>query len=267
MSKVSNLINNRTLSGGLSYFDYELSVGREILVPWLRQHMLLEGLRVGDFGCHQGGILEALRQEGKVNSGHGFDLDAPSIAASPFKTDQNFRLQVLDLNSLKPGQQRFDLILLRDVLEHIPDYESILSKARECLNPGGRIFISFPPYYSPFGGHQQEASNWTRAIPFLHYLPRSTFFKLVKTHDTLYMSQSNSLADMQSVSETRLTLHHAENAFEKTKLKIHAAEYFLFRPEFRIRYGLPTFNTGPACKLPILREVITMGVYYLLGAE
>lgn len=38
----------------------------------------------------------------------------------------------------------FDLILLLDVLEHVPDSTSTLQKVRQLLQPGGRIIVSVP---------------------------------------------------------------------------------------------------------------------------
>lgn len=265
MPRLLNLFSGNTLSGGLDYFDYELAVARNILVPWLQQRMTLQGIAVGDFGCHQGGILEGLRQFGGVQSGIGFDLDEASIRQSRFQVDERFHLEVGDVTQLDAERHRFDLILLRDVLEHIPDYAAVLEKARQCLKPQGRIFISFPPWFSPFGGHQQEATNWVRAIPFLHYLPTKSYLSLIETADTAYMSAESSRQDIESVCATRLTLARAESAFRQAGLTVQARELFLLRPEFRIRYGLPMLSGGPLGRVPVLREVLTMGAYYLLG--
>jgi 2-polyprenyl-3-methyl-5-hydroxy-6-metoxy-1,4-benzoquinol methylase len=266
MIKAANLFSENTLSGGMAYFDYEVAIGKETLLPWLKRHLNLAGLTVGDFGCHQGGVLEALRRFGYVKGGMGFDLDEPSIRNSPFVQDNDFSLHIFDLTQLRPQQYQFDLILIRDVLEHIPNHLDVLKIAKSCLAPGGSIFISFPPYYSPFGGHQHEASNWMRAVPFLHYLPKETFFSMVQTKDTLYMDRNSSLEDMHSVADTRMTLAKAERTFREAGMRIQAEEHFLLRPEFKIRYGIPQCSNGPLSKVPILREIATMGVYYLLTA-
>jgi len=47
---------------GFSYFEYQRIVCREVLIPWLQERISLEGLLVGDFGAHHGGMVEALRE-------------------------------------------------------------------------------------------------------------------------------------------------------------------------------------------------------------
>lgn len=262
--KLKNLWTNSTLSGDLSYFDYELAVGREILVPWLKKQMLLEGLHIGDFGCHQGGILQALRETGGVSSGRGYDLNEAAIKNSPFLGDMDFSLQIGDVTLLDATDQRFNLIMIRDVLEHIPNYETVVDTAYRCLQPGGHLFISFPPYYSPFGGHQQLSSNVARIVPYLHYLPEWLLFKLVKITDTSYMSAACAREDMESVRHTRLTLTKAEHAFKRTGFHLKGCQYFLSRPEFKIRYGIPALDAGVLGDIAIVRELLVMGVYYLL---
>ncbi len=264
MAQLTHLLDNTTLSGGLSYFDYEYQVAEAIVIPWLKKHIYLNNLSVGDFGCHQGGILQAFREHGTISSGTGYDLNEDSIRTSPFVRDANFQLEVGDVLTLDPTVNSFDLILIRDVLEHIPDYENVLRKAQACLKPGGYLFISFPPYYSPFGGHQQLAANWAKLVPYLHYLPESLLFQLVSLVDNSYMSAEDSKGDMTSVRRTRLTLGKTEKAFQAIGLLPVAQDYFLLRPEFKIRYGIPALPCAIMGRIPFLREVVTMGVYYLV---
>ncbi|WP_298422790.1 class I SAM-dependent methyltransferase [Rhodoblastus sp.] len=40
--------------------------------------------------------------------------------------------------------QTFDLILLLDVLEHVPDSTRTLQRVRQLLEPGGRVIVSLP---------------------------------------------------------------------------------------------------------------------------
>ncbi len=264
MAQLAHLFDDTTLSGGLSYFDYEYQVAGSVLIPWLEKNLDLKGLSVGDFGCHQGGILQALREKASIGSGRGYDLNEDSIRTSPFVQDANFQLEIGDILTLDPAVNQFDLILIRDVLEHIPDYENVLRKAQECLKPGGHLFVSFPPYYSPFGGHQQLASNAFKLVPYLHYLPERLLFNCVSLKDNEYMTAEDSKGDMTSVRHTRLTLGKTEKAFRNTGFQRVAADYFLLRPEFKIRYGIPTLPCAMMGAVPILREIFTMGVYYLV---
>ncbi len=262
MSKPSNFLSSATLSGNLSYFDYEYTLGQEAVIPWLSKYLMMEDWSVADFGCHQGGILQALRDLAGIGSGIGFDLNAANISKSPFVVDKRFHLEAKDILSLDHDRYQFDLILIRDVLEHIPDCINVLIQARRCLKSGGHLFVSFPPYYSPFGGHQQLAANWAKLVPYLHYLPKSLFFNLVRLEDNDYMTAYDSLQDMLSVRKTRLTLFKAEKNFKKANFQLRGREFFLLRPAFKVRYGIPTISSGILGQIPGLREILVKGAYY-----
>ncbi|TVQ10572.1 MAG: methyltransferase domain-containing protein [Leptolyngbya sp. DLM2.Bin27] len=267
MAKLSNLFSESTLSANLSYFDYECVLGRQALVPWLRRHVNLAGLRVGDFGCHQGGVLQVLREDCAIGSGVGFDLNRQAIATSPLQADDNFYLQEQDILTFDPQDYPFDLVLFRDSLEHIPSYFEALAKAKACLPLGGHIFVSFPPYYSPFGGHQQYANNSFKLCPYVHYLPSKLFFGLIQCEDNAYMSAAASKADLRSIRKTRLTLGKLEKAARRLGLAVAARNLFLLRPAFKVRYGLPILQAPIIGDLPVVREVVVMGAYYLLGKQ
>ncbi len=50
-------------------------------------------------------------------------------------------------------ESSFDLIVLNQVIEHVPDPEASLRKIKQRLNPGGRVVLSFP-----------NAASWQRKL-------------------------------------------------------------------------------------------------------
>ena len=56
-------------------------------------------------------------------------------------------------------------------LEHISNKETALSNMFSILRPGGKLFISYPPKYCAYAGHQQTVSNIFGKIPYIHLLP------------------------------------------------------------------------------------------------
>jgi SAM-dependent methyltransferase len=252
------------LSGGLSYFDYQRAVAETALIPWLEQRIELEGLRVADFGAHQGGGLEALRADGRVAGGLGFELEPRVVATSPFVADRSFRLECRDVLTLDTAADAFDLIVLTEVLEHVPDTSGLLAVGRSALGVGGHILVTFPPYWSPYGGHQQLAGNWTRIVPYFHLLPERTMLRLARVQDNVYMSREDALADIKSVRRTRLTLAGAERAFSGAGFEVVDRTIWALRPEFRIRYGVPQLEAGVMSRVPLAREALVTGAYYLL---
>jgi SAM-dependent methyltransferase len=257
------IFSKEIVTAGLDYFEYQFRVAREVVLPWLERRIDLTGRRVGDFGCHEGGMLEALRTS-TVASATGFELNEAVVAASPFEPDERFRIEIADLTVMQ-DPPRFDLVLLHDVLEHVHEPVRVLEAVRAALAPGGRAYVSFPPYWSAFGGHQHLAAGFARAVPYVHYLPARLFFRMAAPGDNEYMAHDDSMDDLVSVRRTRLSIAKAERAVAHAGLAVVSREFFLLRPEYTVRYGFPTVAAGALGSIPLVREVAVNGAFYLLA--
>jgi SAM-dependent methyltransferase len=171
---------------------------------------------------------------------------------------------VADVTARGRGAPTFDLVLMHDVLEHIPDYEGAVVAVARALRPGGQLFVTFPPYFSPFGGHQHQSAGWVRNVPYLHVLPARVFFRTVRPTANEYMSAEGAREDMVSVRDTKLTLGAAERAFARAGLELVDRDLFLMRPEYTVRYGIKTRRARVLGRLPIAREALVGGGFYLV---
>ncbi len=90
--------------------------------------------------------------------------------------DVNYsREQLADLQTTLPGslhltstrpEGRFDVMLLLDVLEHVPDDTTFLgSLVRDSLAPGGTVIISVPAYQKLFSSHDRFLRHYRRYSP------------------------------------------------------------------------------------------------------
>jgi len=59
-----------------------------------------------------------------------------------------------DALSLPFADATFDLVFCSSLIEHVPDPHRLLGEIRRVLADGGWCYLSFPPFYSPRGGHQ-----------------------------------------------------------------------------------------------------------------
>ena len=149
------------------------------------------------------------------------------------------------------------------MLEHIPARVDALAAARRALRPGGHVFVSFPPYYSGFGGHQQLAHGRARLVPFVHLLPERLFLRVARPAANEYMTAEGAYEDLLSVRRTKLTLGEVERAFAEAGLELVDRELFLVRPQHAVRYDVKTRTAGVLGRLPGVRELAVNGAFYL----
>ena len=94
-----------------------------------------------DIGCGNGCLMFHAREAGW--NVEGLELHAP--AASAVTEDTGIPVGVGDfLNAPPEGSPRYDLVVLRHVLEHLPDPHLAMQRIRERLREGGLAFLEFP---------------------------------------------------------------------------------------------------------------------------
>jgi SAM-dependent methyltransferase len=154
---------------------------------------------------------------------------------------------------------KMDLILIRDVIEHIPDKLKALQNLNKLLKKDGLIFLSFPPKYSPYAGHQQNVKKKIGSLPFIHILPKSFY--------TMFLKKANltkeKISELLQTRKDMISIKKIEQLFDKAGLKIVHKDFYFIRPCFEKRFGWKPrktiFNS-----LPLLKEIFTLGALYQL---
>jgi SAM-dependent methyltransferase len=136
---------------------------RQILGEQLHALRLPADAEILEVGSGTGANLALLAEFGRVT---GLEMSAEAIASARGRgLEQPGRVTLHqgrcpeDLASL---QQRFDLVCLFDVLEHIENDQGALSALRACLKPGGRILISVPAYQWLWSAHDESLHHRRR---------------------------------------------------------------------------------------------------------
>lgn len=107
-----------------------------------------------DIGSGYGYFRKALDDAGYHHDG----IEISSFAASICKKLYNFDTHIGSLSDFKDEfQNKFDIVTLWDVIEHISDYEKFLNEIAFVLKPGGFVIIKTPNINCPevdiFGPH------------------------------------------------------------------------------------------------------------------
>ncbi|MBK7681739.1 MAG: class I SAM-dependent methyltransferase, partial [Bacteroidetes bacterium] len=144
-----------------------------------------ENTAILEIGCGEGGNLKPFLDMGCKRI-LGVDMSADKIANAKafFANDPNkaniefITSDIYDVDNIG----KFDIIMTRDVLEHIHGQERFMEYVKRFLKPGGKFFLGFPPWYNPFGGHQQMCeSKVLSKLPFFHIFPKTVYGFILKS--------------------------------------------------------------------------------------
>jgi len=108
-----------------------------VLREWLGD---LRGRNVLDLGCGGGLLAVPLSQAGAHVT--GIDQSVRSLQEAQLRATPDTRFMAGDIRAVPLPDGTFDVVLLADVLDHLPDYSTALSEAARLLRPGGQLFVS-----------------------------------------------------------------------------------------------------------------------------
>lgn len=115
---------------------------------------LQKGDRILDLGCGEGRhaiTAYMLQQIDAVAVDLSFeDLKITQTRFNDFKTnDSEKSLSIIQANgmTLPFADHTFDKIICSEVLEHIPDYQSVLKEIKRVLKPNGQFAASVPRFF------------------------------------------------------------------------------------------------------------------------
>lgn len=152
------------------FFEYQYEAAQGSIEE-MRRYTDTRNKALLDLGCGYGGssiyfALNGLRVTGVDNQSYesGFLKDAISYAE---ERGAGVTFCLTDAHHLPFKNASFDLIRLDSVLEHLEHPGMAMSECHRILKPGGLLFVSFPLFYSPYGGHTTDYIK----IPWFHLLP------------------------------------------------------------------------------------------------
>jgi 2-polyprenyl-3-methyl-5-hydroxy-6-metoxy-1,4-benzoquinol methylase len=214
-------------------------------------------LHVLEIGCAEGGLLDLFGSIGIETL--GIELSRERINTALKK---NPRLNIIEGDITDPELsakigKHFDLVIMREVIEHVENKYSAFDNIDLLLKPGGYLYITFPPKYSPFAGHQQIAKSFLKYLPYLHLLPEIILRPLAKE----LLEKENYVDEIKLHFSTGMVIRKFEFLCMLKNFYPVKKELFMFRPIYGYRYGIPKLKLP---NLPLVREVLTLGYEILL---
>ena len=252
-------------------FRQQVLNAREYLLPFVEEAVpIREGMTVLEIGAGEGGVLQPFVERGCRCV--GVDLSEPRIAVAREQMAEavaagSVRFLAIDVYETAFQEEfdgHFDLILLKDTIEHIPDQERFIPYILRFLKPGGHVFFGFPPWRMPYGGHQQTARSRLAYVPYVHLLPRTAYARLLRTAG----ETEGNVDALLEIKDTGISLRRFERILRTTGLRVDHRRFFLFNPIYRFKFGLrPREQFGLLAALPVVRDFVTTAAWYVVSKE
>ena len=227
-SKIAELQRSRGKSR-LDFFNYQYE-GAKGDLEQMRKFVQVNDKDILDLGCGYGGSSSYLANSGlRVTSvdiqqyDKDFLRDAIKFAN---KKKAKAKFCQADAHYLPFKTGTFDIIKLDSVLEHLTEPELALSECRRVLKSGGLLFISFPLFYSPYGGHIDDYIRF----PWAHVLPQSWVCWLINKCRTRSGLVTTDYTERLYLSLNKMTLTKYKKIIDHLNFKEISFEEAFFMP-------------------------------------
>ena len=113
-------------------------------LEFIKQHDKLSNRSVLDIGCGAGILTESLAKEGAMVTG----IDAgQQVINAAIEHATASKLDITYIHSTgeefaETCNEQFDVITCMELLEHVPNPESLIAACKKLIKPGGKLFFS-----------------------------------------------------------------------------------------------------------------------------
>ncbi len=217
-----------------NYFEFQRFQAK-LLIKDL-ENDIHQAKRILDIGSGIGGYIFELSEQFPEKIIISLDKNPLEYAVKKTKNIKNIKTIKGDGTIIPFKDDAFDIVLASSLIEHVTDQEAMINEVRRILKDNGFFYVSFPPFYSPVGGH---------SISPLHYLPGNMPFYL---YSKLYKQKFTSFKNYGLVKTTIKSVKRlVSNKFDILDIKPRIFDF-----------------VKPLLKIPVINEVVCHHVEFFL---
>lgn len=245
------------------YFEEQARTSKKYYIPYIAEIIGDLPDKVLEVGCGEGGNLLPFAEQGCEIVG----VDIATLRIEQARTffsrkNQKGLFIASDIFLLRDLRKHFPLILIHDVIEHIEDKSQFLSDMKSYLVSDGILFVAFPAWQMPFGGHQQIAEGRIIShLPFIHLLPDILYRWLM----ILCGEKEDTIKELLSIKETKCTIEMFRNVVRQAGYRIIDQQLYFINPHYETKFGLSPRKLGKLISsVPYLRNFFSTSCFYIL---
>ncbi|MDB4584300.1 class I SAM-dependent methyltransferase [Draconibacterium sp.] len=248
------------------YFNEQAATTKKFVVPFLAKLTKINSeTTVLEIGCAEAGNLKPFVDLGCKVTGIDIACNRIELAKEFYHKHQNrHNLELIceDIYNVKPSDKKFDIILMRDVIEHIPNQEKFMHFVKDFLKEDGKFFLGFPPWQNPFGGHQQICRNKILSkLPYFHLFPIPIYKAILK----VFGESENTVNGLLEIKKTGISIEQFEQIVKQEKYVIEKRLFYFINPNYETKFGLkPCKQNRLISSIPWFRNFFTTAMYYVI---
>ncbi|KWW29070.1 MAG: methyltransferase domain protein [bacterium P3] len=161
-------------------------------------------------------------------------------------------------------EDKFDVVLVHDVIEHIepPFKAGFVAHVESFMRRDAIVFFAFPAWQMPFGGHQQICRSKLSIVPYLHLLPTPLYRMILRA----CKEPVGVVDELLSIKRSGLSVEQFEHLAAGQGLQTVKRTLWFINPHYKQKFGLkPRVEIWGFNKLYGLRDFYTTSAWYLLA--
>ncbi len=249
------------------YFSEQAITTERHVIPYISGiKSITPDMRILEIGCGEGGNLGPFLDlgcevvgvdivESRIDKARAYFQGHPALG----------RLKLIhdDIYNRDETDGLYDVIIMRDVIEHIHNQEKFMSFVKRFMKEDAVFFLAFPPWYNPFGGHQQICrGKFLSKLPFYHILPVFLYRNVLK----LGGESQKTIDDLLEIKETGISIERFERILESENFQLKSRTWYFINPNYETKFGLkPRIQSRILTSIPFIRNFFVTAAYYLIS--